>query len=108
MQLRKIGIWTSYRSLGEENAGEAARLVESLGFGVFWFGGSPKLPAVRPLLEGDGAPHCRHRDRERMGERARSPPSMRSSSASFPAGCWSESTSAIRRRPESTPGPCRP
>lgn len=51
MQLRKIGIWTSYRSLGEENAGEAARLVESLGFGVFWLGGSPKLPAVRPLLE---------------------------------------------------------
>lgn len=51
MQLRKIGIWTSYRSLGEENAGEAARLVESLGFGAFWLGGSPKLPAVRPLLE---------------------------------------------------------
>jgi probable F420-dependent oxidoreductase len=50
MQLSKIGLWTTYRSLGEENAGEAARLAESLGFGALWLGGSPRLPGVRPLL----------------------------------------------------------
>jgi probable F420-dependent oxidoreductase len=48
--LGQFGVWTSYRSLGEENAAEAARLVESLGFGTLWLGGSPLLPSVRPLL----------------------------------------------------------
>jgi probable F420-dependent oxidoreductase len=51
VQLGEIGIWTSYRALGEENAGEAARVVETLGYGTFWLGGSPKLPTARPLLE---------------------------------------------------------
>jgi probable F420-dependent oxidoreductase len=51
MNLGRIGVWTSYRSLGEENAGEAARLAEELGYGTFWLGGSPRLPSVRPLLE---------------------------------------------------------
>jgi len=51
MDLRRIGIWTSYRALGEENAGDAARLAESLGFGAFWLGGSPRLPSLRPLLD---------------------------------------------------------
>jgi len=51
MRLREIGIWTSYRSIGDENAGEAAKLAEELGFGAFWLGGSPLLPAVRPLLQ---------------------------------------------------------
>jgi probable F420-dependent oxidoreductase len=51
MRLREIGIWTSYRSIGDENAGEAAKLAEDLGFGAFWLGGSPLLPAVRPLLQ---------------------------------------------------------
>ncbi len=51
MQLGKIGVWTSNSAIGEENAGEASKLVEDLGFGTFWLGGSPKLPAVRPLLE---------------------------------------------------------
>jgi probable F420-dependent oxidoreductase len=37
--------------IGEENAREAAQLVEQLGFGSFWLGGSPKLPSVRPLLD---------------------------------------------------------
>jgi probable F420-dependent oxidoreductase len=50
MELTRFGIWTSYRSLGEENAAEAAALVEELGFGALWLGGSPQLPAVRPLL----------------------------------------------------------
>jgi probable F420-dependent oxidoreductase len=51
MQLGKIGIWTSYRAIGEHNAGVAAKLVEDLGFGTFWLGGSPHLPALRPLLD---------------------------------------------------------
>jgi alkanesulfonate monooxygenase SsuD/methylene tetrahydromethanopterin reductase-like flavin-dependent oxidoreductase (luciferase family) len=51
MQLGKIGIWTSYRAIGEHNAGVAAKLVEDLGFGTFWLGGSPQLPALRPLLD---------------------------------------------------------
>jgi probable F420-dependent oxidoreductase len=51
VQLGDFGIWTSYRAIGEENAGEAAKLVEDLGFGSLWLGGSPQLPALRPLLE---------------------------------------------------------
>jgi probable F420-dependent oxidoreductase len=51
MDLGKVGVWTTYRTIGEENAGEAARLVQDLGFGTFWLGGSPRLPSVRPLLE---------------------------------------------------------
>ena len=51
MALGQFGIWTSYRAIGADNAGEAAALVEHLGFGTFWLGGSPRLPAVRPLLE---------------------------------------------------------
>jgi probable F420-dependent oxidoreductase len=50
MELTKIGIWTSYRTIGEEHAGEAAALAEELGYGAFWLGGSPRLPTVRPLL----------------------------------------------------------
>jgi probable F420-dependent oxidoreductase len=51
MELGTIGVWTTYRAIREENAGEAARLVEELGFGAFWLGGSPRLSSVRPLLE---------------------------------------------------------
>jgi probable F420-dependent oxidoreductase len=51
MQLGEFGIWTTYRAIGEENAGEAAKLVEALGFGTLWLGGSPQLPALGPLLE---------------------------------------------------------
>jgi len=51
MELGKIGVWTSYRAIGEENGGEAAKLVEELGYGTFWLGGSPRLSTVRPLLE---------------------------------------------------------
>jgi probable F420-dependent oxidoreductase len=51
MDLGKIGVWTTYRAIGEENGGEAARLVEALGYGVFWLGGSPRLASVRRLLE---------------------------------------------------------
>jgi probable F420-dependent oxidoreductase len=51
MQLQKVGVWTSYGAIGEENAAEAAKLVERLGYGAFWLGGSPRLSAVRPLLD---------------------------------------------------------
>jgi probable F420-dependent oxidoreductase len=51
MDLGQFGIWTTYRRIGEDRAGEAARLAEDLGYGVFWLGGSPRLPSVRPLLE---------------------------------------------------------
>jgi len=46
-----IGVWASSRTLGEQGWGEAAGLVEQLGYAVFWLGGSPRLSAVRPLLE---------------------------------------------------------
>jgi probable F420-dependent oxidoreductase len=51
MELGEFGVWTTYRAIGEESASEAAKLVEDLGFGTFWLGGSPQLPALRPLLE---------------------------------------------------------
>ncbi len=51
MELGRIGVWTSYRAIAEEHAGEAAAVAEQLGYGTFWLGGSPRLPSVRPLLE---------------------------------------------------------
>ena len=51
MELGEIGIWTSYRAIDERDAGQAAELVESLGYGALWLGGSPRLPTVRPLLD---------------------------------------------------------
>lgn len=51
MELGKLGVWTSYGRIGEENAREAARLAEELGYGTFWLGASPRLSALRPLLE---------------------------------------------------------
>src|SRR3954451_12418538 len=51
MDLGKIGVWTSYRPFGAERAGEAAKLVEQLGYGAWWVGGSPHVPDVRPILE---------------------------------------------------------
>jgi probable F420-dependent oxidoreductase len=51
MELGQFGVWTTYRRIDREQGGEAARLVEQLGFGTFWLGGSQQLPALRPLLE---------------------------------------------------------
>lgn len=51
MQLGEIGVWASYRPFGAERAGEAAKLIESLGFGTWWVGGSPHVPDIRPVLE---------------------------------------------------------
>jgi probable F420-dependent oxidoreductase len=41
----------SRRALGDEHAGDAARVAEEAGYGVFWLGASPRLPMLRPLLE---------------------------------------------------------
>lgn len=51
MLLGGFGVWTLYHAIGKENAGDAARLVEDLGYGTMWLGGSPQLASVRPLLE---------------------------------------------------------
>jgi probable F420-dependent oxidoreductase len=50
MALTEYGIWVSNRTLGEEGA-EAAALIEELGFGALWLGGSPRIADLRPLLE---------------------------------------------------------
>lgn len=51
MDLGRIGVWHSYRSIGIERAGEAAKLAEQLGYGTWWVGGSPHVPEIRPVLE---------------------------------------------------------
>ena len=51
MEIGRIGVWTTYRPFGVERAGEAARLLEELGYGAWWLGGSPHVPDVRPILE---------------------------------------------------------
>jgi probable F420-dependent oxidoreductase len=51
MDIGKIGVWTSYRPFGIERAGEAAKVVEQLGYSAWWLGGSPHVPDVRPILE---------------------------------------------------------
>ena len=51
MDLGKIGVWTSYRPFGIERAGEAAKLVEHLGYGTWWVGASPHVPDIRPILD---------------------------------------------------------
>jgi probable F420-dependent oxidoreductase len=51
MDIGKIGVWTSYRPFGIERAGEAAKLVEELGYSALWVGGSPHVPDVRPVLD---------------------------------------------------------
>ena len=51
MDLGRIGVWTSYRPFGAERAPEAAKLVEQLGYGTWWVGGSPHVADIRPILE---------------------------------------------------------
>jgi probable F420-dependent oxidoreductase len=51
MNIGTIGVWTSFRPFGKERAGEAARIVEQLGYGAWWVGGSPHVPDIRPVLE---------------------------------------------------------
>jgi probable F420-dependent oxidoreductase len=51
MELGTIGVWASDRQLGDERASEAAKLIEHLGYSVWWLGGSPHVPDVRPILD---------------------------------------------------------
>src|SRR4051812_13097336 len=51
IDIGKIGVWTSYRPFGVERAGEAAKLLEQLGYATWWVGASPHVPDVRPVLE---------------------------------------------------------
>lgn len=51
MELGQFGVWTTYRAIGAQHAGEAAKMVEDLGYRTFWLGGSPHLPELLPLLE---------------------------------------------------------
>ncbi len=52
MDFGEWGVWTSFRRISEDEAGEAARVAEAAGYGTFWLGGSPRLAQVRRLLEG--------------------------------------------------------
>ena len=52
MDFGEWGVWTSFRQVDEDEAGEAARVAEDAGYGTFWLGGSPRLAQVRRLLEG--------------------------------------------------------
>jgi probable F420-dependent oxidoreductase len=54
MDFGEWGVWTSFRRVDEDRAAEAAGVAEAAGYGTFWLGGSPRLEAVRPLLEGSG------------------------------------------------------
>jgi probable F420-dependent oxidoreductase len=52
MELGRLGVWTSPRGIGDTALlPDAAALAERLGYGTFWLGGSPQLPAVQPLLD---------------------------------------------------------
>jgi len=51
IEVGKIGVWTSYRPFGGERAGEAARVIEELGYNTWWIGSSPHVPDARPVLE---------------------------------------------------------
>lgn len=51
MNLGRLGVWASPRTVGGERLGEAAALVEGLGYGTFWLGSSPPVSALRPILE---------------------------------------------------------
>ena len=50
MELSKFGVWVG-GGLPKEHYGDAAKLAQDLGFGALWLGGSPRLPALRPMLE---------------------------------------------------------
>ncbi len=50
MDLGTYGVWTGGRQLSEQERPEAARLAEELGFRTLWFGMSPRLTDLRPLL----------------------------------------------------------
>ena len=50
VELTKFGVWVG-GALPEDDYGQAAKLAQDLGFGALWLGGSPRLPALRPMLK---------------------------------------------------------
>jgi probable F420-dependent oxidoreductase len=51
MDVGRVVVWTGYRPFGVERAGEAAKLVEQLGYGAWWVGAPSHVADVRPVLE---------------------------------------------------------
>ncbi len=51
MNVGRVGVWTTHSQFGAERAGEAAKIVEQLGYGAFWLGGSPRIHDIRPILD---------------------------------------------------------
>jgi probable F420-dependent oxidoreductase len=51
VDIGKIGAWSIYRPSGLEDASEAAKLVEQLGYSAWWVGASPDVADVRPILK---------------------------------------------------------
>ena len=86
MEFGKIGIWTSYRPIGEENAGEAARLAEDAATDLV----ARRLAAAargRPDAGGDRAARRSAPRSSTSGPTSprSSPPSTPSSRADFPS-----------------------
>jgi hypothetical protein len=56
VQLGTFGIWTTHRTIGEENAGEAARIVETVATGMVnvWQNDPATLAAEHASLLGAG------------------------------------------------------
>ena len=50
MELGSFGVWTGGRTVAEADRPEVAQLAEQLGFGALWFGFSPRLTDMRPML----------------------------------------------------------
>jgi probable F420-dependent oxidoreductase len=49
--LGRIGVWTAKPPFGVEGPGEAAKLIEQLGYSAWWVGASPHVRDLRPVLE---------------------------------------------------------
>ena len=106
VDIGKIGVWTSYRPFGVERAGEAAKLVEQLGYGAWWVGGSPRVPDLRPILEATStlvaATGILNVWANEPAETAAADADLRS--ATSPDGSCSASASATPRRRATTAG----
>ena len=51
IDLGRIGVWSAKPPFTVERAGEAAKLIEQLGYGTWWVGASPDVHDIRPVLE---------------------------------------------------------
>jgi hypothetical protein len=105
MDIGNVGVWTSDRPFGIERAGEAAKLVEQLGYGAWWVGGSPHVPDIRPILEATStlvaATGILNVWSNEPGETAAATRSCGRTSRGGSCSAWA---SAILRRPATTVG----